>query len=136
MPFNQKFQCNCLLLILLFAGAGCATAPARQVAETRPALILEDGACHEAIEAAMKTMIGSDHVRLSPEVFRRESTVLLSNYIPSELLGDKPNPFSEAADRRFLLHIHDGRCLLSLLDDERRLIATQKLRACECVPRP
>jgi hypothetical protein len=106
------------------------------MAETRPALILEDGSCHEAIETAMRSMTGSDQVRLSPDVFRTKSTVLLSNYIPSELLGDRPNPFSEAADRRFLLHIHDGRCLLSLLDEHHRLIATQELKVCECVPGP
>jgi hypothetical protein len=75
-------------------------------------------------------------VRLPPEIFRTKSTALLSNHIPSELLGDKPNPFSEAADRRFLLHIHEGRCLLSLLDEDHRLIATHKLTACECVPGP
>lgn len=136
MRFSPQLQYYCLMLVLSFAATGCTSARATRVAETQPAVIVENGSCHEAILAAMQTMIGSDRIRLSPDLFRTESTVLLSNYIPSEMLRDKPHQFSEAADRRFLMHIHKGRCFLSLVDEDQRLIETQKLDPCGCASVP
>lgn len=135
MPFSRRFQSCCLILALASAAAGCATV-AKKAADTQPAVIAANGSCHDAIESAMKTMIGSDRFSLPPDLFQNRSSVLLSNHIPSELLGDRAQHFSEAADRRFLLHMDKGRCLLSLIDETRQLIATQALGACQCTPEP
>jgi hypothetical protein len=133
---SQLFQYYCLMLMLSLSATGCATTAATRVAETQPAVIVENGSCHDAIEAAMQKMTGSDRIRLSPDSFHSESMVLLSNSTPSEVLRDKTHQFSEAADRRFLLHIHKGRCFLSLVDEAQRLTATQRLDACGCASVP
>ena len=134
MPFSQRYLCCSLLLSLTVIG--CASPTATGVADVRPAVLVGNGTCHDAIEAAMKAMAGSNRIRLSPEVFRTDPVVLLSNYIPSELLRERPYQFSEAADKRFLLHMQQGRCLLSLVDADDRLIATQELGTCRCAPCP
>jgi hypothetical protein len=134
--FNKPYSYYCLMLVLSFAVTACAPATVTMVADTQPAVIVDRGSCHDAIKAVMQTMTGSDRIRLSPDLFRTESMVLLSNYKPSEVLRDEGHQFSEAADRRFLLHIHKGRCFISLVDEHHRLTATEELDACGCAPVP
>lgn len=119
-------------------GAGCAGLEhtATRVDEVQPAVIKGNGSCHEAIENAMKAMTASNRIRLSPDAFRTQPQVLLSNYRPTEVSPAKQHPLIESADRQFLLHIYKGRCWLSLVDADGRLTATRRLDECACVAVP
>ncbi len=121
-----------VFLLIMLTISACTTITATHISQISPAILVGNTSCPNEIEKTIKKITGLKNIHLSPNVFSNKSLLLLSNFIPAELLQEKHQPFSETADKRFVLHKKNKTCFLSLVDANMTIIKTTCLKTCQC----
>ncbi len=122
----------CVFILIMLTISACTTITATHISQISPAILVGNASCHEEIKEAIEKMAGLERFHISPDVFSNKSLLLLSNFIPAELLQEKHQPFSKTADKRFVLHKKNKTCFLSLVDANMTIIKTTCLKTCQC----
>ncbi len=88
--------------------------------------------CKKSLEDTIKKILDIPSVKISNEVFTKESHLFLTNQKNRPMI-DNPLHGYEGGNKIFLLHIKDEKCFISLVDHKNKPLSSLRINSCECI---